>query len=306
MVLVSPYQPRDIAAELHIRLPDVRLDDWAPDPIGGRLRHATATSVRFLDAGTIVCCSQLARKIYLIRFDLDAGRHEILDQADTMSGGETVRTGLCDIDGYGHVVTSNRGTGGTDGMSLYHCKDDRIAFVRDLPAGNGASCHGVAFLNRNTVAAAIDGAKPGASFYDLNSMRRLFHIDTASRARDVCFLSDTRCIVLTAEGDPTQQAQALNASAALLVEFDLGARTSRVVREAPFHGGQIDAGVVRANRLYAVDSGRGTVHLRDAKILAPIREIGGYNFPHGIDVGYGLMAVTSYGDNSVDVAALPR
>jgi hypothetical protein len=40
--------------------------------------------------------------------------------------------------------------------------------------------------------------------------------------------------------------------------------------------------------------------------LETIRETGGYNFPHGIDIGYGMMVVTSYGDNSIDIRAFPR
>ena len=302
MTAEIPYHPRDIAAELHIPLPDVRRDDWEPRPVGGRQCYPTATSVRFIDASTIVCCSQLARRIYLIRFDLDARRHEILDEADTVFAGGTTGTDLCDIDGFGHVVTSNCGTGG---MSLYLCRDDRITFVRDLPTGNTRSCRGAAFLDRNTVVGVFDRGRPGVGFFNVDSMMRLLHVETPAPAKDVCFLSDRRCIVLVADGSPDRHAQERYSSSALLVDFDLRAGSYEIVRQATYPGGQIDAGVVRAGRLYAVDSNRGTFIESDAGTLETIRETGGYNVPHGIDIGYGMMAVTSYGDNSIDIARIP-
>jgi hypothetical protein len=108
--------------------------------------------------------------------------------------------------------------------------------------------------------------------------------------------------VLVTDGSPDRHVQELYSSSALLVDFDLRAGSYEIVRRATYRGGQIDAGVVRAGCLHAVDSYRGTIIESDAGTLETIRETGGYNFPHGIDIGYGMMAVTSYGDNSIDIA----
>jgi hypothetical protein len=32
-----------------------------------------------------------------------------------------------------------------------------------------------------------------------------------------------------------------------------------------------------------------------------IGEIGSYDFPHGIDINYGMIALTSYGNNSISI-----
>jgi hypothetical protein len=137
-------------------------------------------------------------------------------------------------------------------------------------------------------------------------MMRLLHVETPAPAKDVCFLSDSRFIVLVTDGSPDRHVQEVYSSSALLIDFDLRAGSYEIVRRATYPGAQIDAGVVRAGCLYAVDSYRGTIIESDAGTLETIRETGGYNLPHGIDIGYGMMAVTSYGDNSIDIGKLAR
>src|SRR5262249_13005063 len=101
----------EMSKKLHIPLEDLRQPDWRALFVGDRPRLATASAVRFLDAQTLVCTSLLPRKIYLIRFDLQAGSYTVLDRADTMFGGKTAETDLCDTDGSGSIVTSNCAAG---------------------------------------------------------------------------------------------------------------------------------------------------------------------------------------------------
>ena len=39
----------------------------------------------------------------------------------------------------------------------------------------------------------------------------------------------------------------------------------------------------------------------DAQALEPVALLEGYNFPHGLDLRGNLLAVTNYGDNSIDL-----
>src|SRR5580765_496345 len=87
------------------------------------LHYALKTSVRLLDAHTVVCCSGRTRKIYLIRFDLGYCQYTMVDSEDAIWRGRSSKMALCDIDGRGHIITSN----GEDGnMSLYCVAEDKI------------------------------------------------------------------------------------------------------------------------------------------------------------------------------------
>lgn len=75
--------------------------------IMNRKRSASVTSVKFMDANTLVCCSFLGQKIYLIRIDPSNGSSTVLDSAVTQFHGLGTETDLCDANSSGQVITSN-------------------------------------------------------------------------------------------------------------------------------------------------------------------------------------------------------
>jgi hypothetical protein len=46
------------------------------------------------------------------------------------------------------------------------------------------------------------------------------------------------------------------------------------------------------------------VKVLDPDSLAEIGRIDGYDFPHGIDIRFGMLAVTNYGANTIDIRAI--
>lgn len=283
---------------LNIPLEDLWQPDWRAQFIGTRQRFATATAVRFINSNTLVCSSLLACKIYLIRFDRAKRTYYMLDSADTIYAGNRVQTDLLDIDGHGNVVTSNCSAGST---SLYRYERDKIFFVRDLPTDIDDFCHGARFFGTDVVVATMHRVQPGAHFF---SMERLLYIPSVFRAKDVCFLSGRRMILLTTDGAPKPEAQELYFSHAQLIEFNLHNKTYAVLAQQAYEKGQFDSGMVHKDRLYALDCYRSCVLIADANTLDQIGEIGGYDFPHGIDINYGMIALTSYGKNSISIRPL--
>ena len=284
---------------MQIPLEDLRRPEWHGRYVGDRKRYATASSVRFIDPYTLVCCSLLASKIYLIRFDLGSRRFEMLDRADTVYAGKLSQTDLCDIDGRGHVITSNCETAG---MSLYSYSDDKICFVRDLDTQlKDNFCHGARFCGPNVVVATMHRSPRGAHFFDLSTMQKLMYIKTDHLAKDICFLPDGRAVLITTMGSPTPGPQEHYASENVLVEFDLKSKIYRVLKKQTYPLGQFDSAVVHEDRLLVVDSRRGCVLVIDVHSLEQVDQIDGYDFPHGIDINYGMMALTSYGTNSIYV-----
>jgi len=289
-------------ATLQILLEDLRQPTWQERYVGDRKRYATASSVRFLDSHTLVCCSLLARKIYLIRFDLEGRRFEILDRADTMYVGKTAQTDLCDIDDRGHIITSNCEAGS---LSLYRHGGDKICFVRDLPTRlEGNFCHGARFCGPDVVVAAVHRDPRGAHFFDAQTLKKLLYIETEHPAKDICFLPNARAILVTTAGSPTTKPQEGYLSENLLVKFDLKSRSCKIFKKQTYPAGQFDSAVVHEDNLFVVDGGRGSILVIDVHTLQQVDQIDGYDFPHGIDINYGMMAITSYGTNSIYVRSL--
>lgn len=288
---------------LQIALPDLRRPEWQALYVGERARYATATSVRLLDAQTLVCCSLLARKIYLIRFDLAAGSYAVLGSADTVYSGATTQTDLCDADDRGNVVTSNCEGGN---MSLYRVEGDAIHHARDLPMGMpGNFCHGVRLCGPFAVAAAVLRPPRGVHVFDLQTMRKLLYIETERPAKDVCFLPNSRVAIATTEGSPLpEKSQDRRTSEVLVVEFDLARSSHRLVNRQMYDAGQLDSIVAHKGRLFAVDSPGGRVLVIDAYTLQQIDQFDDYTFPHGVDVNHGLLAVACYGTNAIHVREL--
>lgn len=288
--------------ELRIQLEDLRRPDWRALYVGGRARYATATSVRFLDPRTIVCCSLLGRTIYLIRFDLDAGHHEVLDRRPTTYAARATETDLCDADD-GLVVTSN-----CEGASLsvYQRVGDQIRHVRDLPTGMpGNFCHGVRFLGSCVVVATMLRDPRGVHFYDLASMRRRLFIPTDRLPKDVCFLPGGRAIVATTDGAPElTRVEDRRTSELVAVEVDLARRRHVVVGRQLCDAGQVDSIAARDGRLYVVDSHGDRILVVDALTLQWVDQIDGLDVPHGVDVNFGMLAVACYGSNAILVRSL--
>lgn len=291
-----------VVTTLQIRLEDLHRPEWRALYVGDRPRYATATSVRLLDARTIVCCSLLARKIYLIRFDLAFGNYTVVDSADTIYGGSSTETDLCDVDGRGRVVTSNCEGGN---MSLYRVLGDKICHERDLSTGlSGNFCHGARFCGPDVIVATELRDPRGVHFYDIQTMRKLLYVETPRFPKDVCFLPGGRAVLVTTDGSPTSErrgAGACNASELQLVEYDLVRGTSAVVDRQPCAAHQLDSVASYEGRLYVIDSHGGRVLVLDGRTLRQVYQIDGYDFPHGVDARHGVLAVACYGTNSVHV-----
>jgi hypothetical protein len=289
-----------IVTSLQIQLEDLHQPAWQALYVGDRPRFATATSVRLLDAHTIVCGSLLAHKIYLIRFDLAFGSYTVVDSACTVYNGLPTETDLCDVDGRGHVITSNCEGGN---MGLYSAAGAKISHMRDLPTAlHGNYCHGARFCGPGVVVATALREPRGAHFYDVQTMRKLLYVRTERLPKDICFLPGSRAVLITTDGAPlSEKSAAHNVSELQRIEYDLVKGTSTIVDRQLCEARQLDAATLYEDRLYVVDSYGGRVLVVDARTLRQVDQIDGYDFPHGVDARYGILAVSCYGTNSIHV-----
>jgi hypothetical protein len=285
---------------LQIQLEDLRQHEWRPLYVGDRPRYATATSVHLLDAHTLVCSSLLARKIYLIRFDVRSGSYTVVDGTSTLFGGSLTETDLCDADGRGRVVTSNCEGGN---MSLYRVSGTKINHESDLCTTlHGNYCHGARFCGPDVVVATTLRDPRGAHFYDVQTMRRLLYVRTERLPKDICFLPGNRAVLITTDGAAlSEKSDACNLSELQLIEYDLARGTSLVVDRQLCGSRQLDSATFYEGRLYIVDGHGGRILIVDARTLRQVDQIDGYDFPHGVDAKYGMLAIACYGTNSIHV-----
>lgn len=101
------------------------------------------------------------------------------------------------MDCNGNIITSNFYLGN---CTHYRYQEEKLAFVRDLPFGLSDYVHGVRFFRPNVVAITLTRGSTGIFFLDPDTRSRLLHIPTALKTQDVCFLSNNRLVMLTANG----------------------------------------------------------------------------------------------------------
>jgi hypothetical protein len=283
-----------------IALPDLTGRGLRPVYLERRGRYATVTSVKLLDPETLVCASFLEKKLYLLRFDPGRRTSRILDEIATTHRGIPVETDLLDADPAGEtIVVSNF----HHGAFTQFCREgDRLAFVRDLDFGlDDSKVHGVKFLDSGVLAGTIGSRPTGVRFFDLQRAKPTVHIDLPLKTQDVSFLSDREMIVLAVQGAPTRKRQTPYASELVRVRFDLATGEFEIGARRVFEDTHFDASVIHQGRLWLTDQRNDCVKLVDPESLDEIGRIDGYDFPHGIDVGFGLLAVTNYGANTIDL-----
>lgn len=286
-----------------IALPDLTGRGLRPVYLERRARYATVTSVKLLDPETLVCASFLEKKLYLLRFDPGRRTSRILDEIATTHRGIPVETDLLDADPTGEtLVVSNFHHGA---FTQFHREGDRLVFVRDLDFDLGTSkVHGVKFLDGRILAGTVGSRPTGVRFFDLQSAKPTVHVDLPRKTQDVSFLSDREMIVLAVQGAPTRKHQTPYASELMRVRFDLATGECEIGSRRVFEDTHFDASVMHRGQLWLTDQRNDCVKRFDPETLSEIGRIDGYDFPHGIDVRFGWLAVTNYGANTIDVRKL--
>ena len=286
-----------------IPLPDLTGRGLRPVYLERRGRYATVTSVKFLDAETLVCASFLEKKLYLVRFDAKRKTSQILDEIATTHRGVPVETDLADADPAGeNVIVSNFHHGS---FTQFRRDGDRLVHVRDLAFGLTASkVHGVKYLTPDVFAGTLGSRPTGVRFFDLIRTKPMLQVDLPLKSQDVSFLSDREMIVLAVHGAPTRKRQKPYASELARVTFDFDTGAFEIGVRRIFEDTHFDASVIHAGRLWLTDQRNDCVKLFDPDSLDEIGRIDGYDFPHGIDLEFGMLAVTNYGANTIDIRAV--
>ncbi len=280
----------------------IPLDDVASNPvfIGERSRPSCATSVAFVDRNTIACAHFAGKVLYTFRFDWEAGTYQRLGLVDTTYDGARCSTDLMTANGDGLVVTTNFFEGA---CTVYRYDGQSVRFLRDLAFRNGEVLHGVKFYTPTIVAATSRRTRAGVHFFDVETSQPVWTINTPGRSvQDVCFVSPGRLVMISTTNSPKMAPHDMWGSVFEVIDFDLGGRAQRVF-EKVYPRAHLDSVVMDGEFLYLTNQYDNLVMVMNARSFEPCEPIGGFSFPHGIDVKHGMMAVTNYGRNTVEIRA---
>ena len=275
---------------------------------GDRPRVATMSGVALIDAHRLVATHLAGMRMYLVRFDLESGTHEIVDTLPTTWHGKKQYTDLVSFDGRDRFATSNCEA---NGFSTYRLDGDHLRHERDYPILGAGFCHGATFVpGTNLLAASCTSNGRNVYFVDLESGKTIYQFSGGAwQPKDACFIDERRMAVIYQNGRATPGRGRAYDSKIELIEFDCAWRWHALLHALPSLAScNADQVVYSDGKLYVSNQTQhkiAVLSMTDGRLALDSEiEIYGFDFPHGVSVRDGLLAVSCYGDSTVRVARL--
>lgn len=288
---------------MSIRLTSPEAPEISPVFIGDHVRHSNLTSAQFLSDDLLACGSFDGRRIDLVSIDRASGTLKRLHSAPGTYKGKRVQNDLLGASASGEFfATSNFHSGSS---TLYSHDGQKIFHVRDFPVRISGFVHGVRFYNDHVLALTACSGPMGVHFFDIESGRPLRGIKIARKCQDVVFLSETRMLVLAVTGHPQFESFPIYDSEIWVVDFDLKTGKHEIRGGRRYAKTHYDAGVIHEGTLFITDQYNNHVQMIDIDTLDRVGVFAGFDFPHGLDIRDGVMAVTNYGTATLTIDKLP-
>jgi hypothetical protein len=270
--------------------------------VGDRPRLSTVTSVILLSPNLMVCSHFNGCKMFVIKFDLPSSTFEVVQELDTTYGGQKCETDLLASDDCGNIVSTNFFK---NSCTLYLYENNRIRFARDLEYNAGNRVHGLKFIDKDTIAVTSRHDHSGVHFFDFNTgqMKAVYRTQEIS-IQDIALTADDIMVMISGAGTPLIRPKQIYSSRASLIRFDIEKNMFTRIKDYDFPSAHFDNVISHENVLYITDQYNNKVIKLAPNDLQYLGELEGYNFPHGIDVRYGLIAVTNYGNNTISIRPL--
>ena len=113
-------------------------------------------------------------------------------------------------------------------------------------------------------------------------------------------------VVVANHGAPKKAGQSGYRSDLMLFDFDVDKGSFELIRTTSYVDCHFDCAVAHEGLIFVTDQANDCVKAFDSEDLYQVGEIKGFSFPHGVDIGFGLMAVTNYGTNDIDIITLKK
>lgn len=277
---------------LKIEMPRNELTMAPEVTIGNRKRFSTATAVAFINENLLVSAAFNSRKIYLI--ELTETGHNIIQEVKTKHSPDLMKF----KDGV--ILTSDYPFMEPDGhASIYDFIDGKIVYRKEIKINN-TKAHGCEIVDDQTVIITSNSDhNRGIMFLDIETgaIKQNFN-NLQYYPKDVCIVGDY-LFTVTSQSLP-QIGLTTVIKQSIIYAFDKN--TLQKIDEISFRG-QTDSILVNGEDGFISVQGDDTVlHFKFVNgKLSIIKNITGFNFPHGIACIGNKIAVTNYGDNTIRI-----
>jgi len=289
-----------------IELEDINNSQHGQFKLAGRPRLATCTSVQFVDHRRLLTVSLVGQRMYLMSFDRTTEDYRVESSIPTQFAGEPACTDLVDFDGQDKIVTSNSDR---DSASLYRLNGDELSFDKDIPINdpNRGFCHGVCIVPPDSKHVCVTTTKNGNYLYfiSLETDEVVYKFNDENwKAQDICFIDNRLMAAIYVNGSPALGDRPRHDAKLSLIELGDDLKSHKVICETIISECHIDCVQYVDGKLIFTDqlNDKLRIYRVGRSGFLPDREIGGFSFPHGLDVLDGedcLMAVTNYGNNTI-------
>lgn len=274
---------------------------WA----GDRRRLATCTSVRLISSDTLVCASLVGQAMYMVNYDLNSKKYKILNRIDTMAKGVPVCTDLLAFDGTDLLATSNCED---SSVSFYRLAANHISFESELriQGEHRGFCHGVEFVpDSDLVSVAVQSGGRSVQLWSRTTGEFVArYASPHGWPKDTAFVNSHSMLVLFSQSASADKEKDKGGSRISLIEFSDDYQSHTLRGEWSQSESQFDAIVYADGNVFVSDQIHDQITcFRLSEQLTRTHSFGGYSFPHGVDFdsARSLLAVSNYGDNSVEL-----
>jgi hypothetical protein len=277
---------------LKIEMPRIELTIAPEVTIGNRSRFSTATAVAFINENLLLSAAFNNRKLYLI--ELTENGHNIIQEVKTKHSPDLMKY----KDGV--ILTSDYPYMEPDGhASIYDFIDGKIVFRKEIKLKN-TKAHGCEIVDSQTVIITSNSDhNRGILFLDIETGAIKQNLNNLKYyPKDVCIIGDYLFTVSSQSLPQIGMTTVIKRS----VLYVFNKNTLKKIDELSFHG-QTDSILVNGEDGFVTVQGDDTVlHFKfiNGK-LSIIKNIAGFNFPHGISSSGNKIAITNYGDNSIRI-----
>ena len=260
--------------------------------IGNRSRFSTATAVAFINENLLLSAAFNNRKLYLI--ELTENGHNIIQEVKTKHSPDLMKY----KDGV--ILTSDYPYMEPDGhASIYDFIDGRIVFRKEIKLKN-TKAHGCEIVDSQTVIITSNSDhNRGILFLDIETGAIKQNLNNLKYyPKDVCIIGDYLFTVSSQSLPQIGMTTVIKRS----VIYVFNKNTLKKIDELSFHG-QTDSILVNGEDGFITVQGDDTVlHFKFTNgKLSFIKNIAGFDFPHGISSSGNKIAITNYGDNSIRI-----
>jgi hypothetical protein len=274
--------------------------------VGSNSRLATLTDVCFMPNNHLITAHLVGECLHYLKYDFDDKTSSVLNSIESTFDGVGTIVDLIKFDGLKRIIASNFDAGSA---TLYELSDGEIKHLKDiaLPEGKG-NCHGASFFKEDIICLSTN--KNFLFFINIHTEEILAEFSLPYHIKDMCTYRQNELLLCFAIKSPNSQVKPTYGSGIYYVRVDIEKNKLSIIDKRYFWPAAFDAICIdkNTNISYVTDQyGCRVISFTISKgKIAPLGEYRGFDFPHGVDINKSILAITNYGNSSLDLLDIEK